>query len=350
MSFFERFHSEQNYPITKGQIRVKTIDLHTGGEPLRVIVSGFPELQGNSVLEKRAFCAKHYDDLRKALMWEPRGHADMYGCILVPPNDPEGDFGIIFIHNEGYSTMCGHAIIGIATLALEMNWVKARNGHFSLKIDAPCGRIEAFGKEKDGKAYDVGFIGVPSFVLHKNQAISFGKFEQIKFDLAYGGAFYAYTDIVQFGIDLSGKNYPQLVSIGRAMKQAVISSGMYIDHPFEKDLSFLYGVIFIESSNEKWTSKNVCVFADGEVDRCPTGSGVMGRLAIHAAKDQLKEDEEIKVSSITGAQFKGKYLAKAEYGTHEAIIPQVEGSAFITGQHEFIIDPKDPFKTGFFLR
>lgn len=187
----------------KDWLRIHTIDMHTGGEPLRVITGGFPELKGSSVLEYRKYCKDHYDHLRTALMFEPRGHADMYGCLLLPPNDPEADFGILFLHNEGYSTMCGHAIIAISTLAAEMNWIDTKEGDNIIMIDAPCGRINSFVKVENGKVTGVRFHCVPSFVVGLDRTVTVEGLGKVTYDLAYGGAFYAYIDMNKINLILT---------------------------------------------------------------------------------------------------------------------------------------------------
>jgi len=334
-------------------LQIKTIDMHTGGEPLRVIVSGFPELKGNAVLEYRRYCKENFDHLRTALMFEPRGHADMYGCILVPPNDDKGDFGILFLHNEGYSTMCGHAIIAIATLAVEMKWIAIKEGDNELKIDAPCGRITAFANVKKGKVTGVRFHCVPSFVVGLDRTVEVEGLGKVTYDLAYGGAFYAYVDMKKnnFDFDLDSDSYRSLISSGMAIKKTVKEQDTEIFHPFEEDLSFLYGTIFIGDSDiPEIDSKNVCIFAEGEVDRCPTGSGVSGRMAIHKARNEIDFGENMTIESITGSIFKGSVVSEEDYGLFDAVIPQVEGTAHITGMHTFYIDPSDPMKNGFILR
>ncbi len=334
-------------------LQIKTIDMHTGGEPLRVIVEGFPTLKGNSVLEYRHFCKENYDNLRTALMFEPRGHADMYGCILVPPNDAEGDFGILFLHNEGYSTMCGHAIIAIATLAVEMQWIEVKEGDNVLKIDAPCGRITAFAAVQNGKVTGVRFHCVPSFVVGLDRTVEVKGLGKVVYDLAYGGAFYAYVDMKknEFDFDLSTQSYRSLIRAGMDIKRAVVEQDRGVVHPFEADLSFLYGTIFIgDSDTQGMDSRNVCIFAEGEVDRCPTGSGVSGRMAIHHARNEITYGESMTIESITDSVFKGSLVSEVNFGGFKAVIPQVEGTAHITGMQTFVIDPNDPMKDGFILR
>ena len=169
-------------------------------------------------------------------MFEPRGHADMYGCIITPPNDETGDFGVLFLHNEGYSTMCGHAIIAISTLAVEMNWVEVQEGENKLEIDAPCGRITSYTSVKNGEVEGVRFHCVPSFVLGFDQTIEIPKYGKVTYDLAYGGAFYAYVDMQKnnFDFDLSTDSYRDLIRVGMAIKNNIIKSGTSIQQPFEE--------------------------------------------------------------------------------------------------------------------
>lgn len=351
---YQNILNNSKLQIPDNWLRINTIDMHTGGEPLRVILDGFPKLEGNSVLEYRRFCKENFDQLRTALMFEPRGHADMYGCILTPPNDDEGDFGIIFLHNEGYSTMCGHAIIAISTLAVQMKWIDISEGENIIKIDAPCGRITSYCTIRNGKLTGVKFHCVPSFVVNLDMQVDVPNFGKVTYDLAYGGAFYAYVDMAKnnFDFDLTTDNYRNLIQTGMDIKHAVIKSNSNIIHPFEEDLSFLYGTIFIDNIKQPSgaDSKNVCIFAEGEVDRCPTGSGVSGRMAIHYKRGEIGKGQEMTIESITGSLFNGSVVSEKDYGPFKAVIPQVEGTAHITGTHTFVIDPKDPIKNGFILR
>lgn len=352
MSFFEKIKSS-NYIPKSDSLRIKTIDMHTGGEPLRVIMDGYPKILGDTVLEKRKYLKENLDHLRTALMFEPRGHADMYGCLLVPPNAGDGDFGIIFMHNEGYSTMCGHAVIAISTLAAELGWINLTDGQHEIKIDAPCGRIVSFVSIKNKKVESVKFHCVPSFVSALDLQIEHPMYGSINFDLAYGGAFYAYVDLSKnkFDFDLDKQHYQKLIQVGMEIKRSVMQSKIAVQHPFEEDLSFLYGTIFIDGSDkEDIDSKNVCIFAEGEVDRCPTGSGVSGRMAIHHKRNELSIGKYMAIESIIGTVFHGSIVKEVTFGGIDAVIPEVQGTAHITGQHEFIIDHKDPQRFGFFLR
>lgn len=330
--------------------RITTIDAHTEGEPFRVIVSGFPELPGDTILARRRFAKEHFDHLRTALMWEPRGHADMYGCIVTPPVTPEADAGILFIHNEGFSTMCGHGIIGFTTVALETGMFPMMEPVTTLKLDSPAGLIMAYGHVNQGRVERVSFHNVPSFVVELDAEVDVPGLGRIRYDLAYGGAFYAYVNAADVGLSCRPEEFRQLIEKGMQIKRAVMASRT-IPHPFEEDLSFLYGTIFVsEAESPAHHSRNVCVFAEGEVDRSPTGTGVSGRLAIHHARGEISIGESIIIESIIGSTFTGRVAQTTTFGPHAAIIPEVEGTAHITGRQEFLIDPKDELRNGFLLR
>ena len=330
--------------------KITTIDTHTAGEPLRIILSGYPNLKGESVLEKRKNAKEDYDFLRTALMWEPRGHSDMYGCIIIPPEREKSDFGVLFTHNEGYSSMCGHGIIAVTTALIETGAIPPEK-EGKLKIDTPAGLIEAKAHCKNKRVESVSFLNVPSFVVDLDCTIEVPPYGKITYDLAFGGAFYAYVDGSQFSPSFAciPKEQEELVNAGKRIKKAIMAKRQ-IQHPFEEDLSFLYGVIFISPAlNKNADSRNCCIFAEGELDRSPTGTGVSGRVALHYTKGELKLGEETKIESILGTSFSVKIHQELVFSKYSAIIPEVKGKAFITGKHEFFIDSKDPLHQGFIL-
>jgi trans-L-3-hydroxyproline dehydratase len=331
-------------------LRITTIDAHTAGEPFRIITGGFPELPGDTILARRRYARENLDHLRTALMWEPRGHADMYGCIITPPVSREADIGILFMHNEGYSTMCGHGIIGIVKVALETGLLPVVEPETVVKIDAPAGLISARAEVSQGRVKRVVFQNVPSFVLDLDQKVEVPGLGAVRYDLAFGGAYYAFVQSEDVGLALTPDAFRSIIEKGIAIKRAIVAH-RGIPHPFEEDLSFLYGTIFIGPPLEERThSRNVCVFAEGEVDRCPTGTGVSARLAIHHARGEIGAGEPMTVESIIGTRFTGRIVKETTYGPHAAVIPEVEGTAFITGRSEFLIDPCDPLRDGFILR
>jgi trans-L-3-hydroxyproline dehydratase len=334
----------------EGWLAITTVDAHTGGEPFRVITGGFPDLPGDTMLARRRYAREHLDHLRTALMWEPRGHADMYGCIITPPASAGADIGILFMHNEGYSTMCGHGIIGIAKVALETGLLPMTVPETAIKIDTPAGLVTAHAQVEEGQVTSVRFRNVPSFVLALDQTVEVPGLGKIRYDLAFGGAFYAFVQAEEAGVSCTPKDFRPLIEKGIAIKQAVMASRP-IPHPFEPDLSFLYGTIFIGPPQGSGAhSRNVCIFAEGEVDRCPTGTGVSARLAIHHARGEIDAGELMVVESIIGSRFTGRIVESTVFGPHPAVIPEVEGTAHITGRHEFLFDPADPLRDGFILR
>jgi proline racemase len=323
---------------------ITAIDMHTGGEPLRVITGGLPPIEGNTVLEKRRYFQDHYDYLRTGLMFEPRGHADMYGAVISSSKDAA--FDVFFLHNEGYSTMCGHAIIALTKLAIEANMAKGPEVSFNV----PAGRIEATATIENGRVARTAFRNVPSFLYLRDQAISVEGLGSVMLDIAYGGAFYAIVDAVPLGLSLDALNYLELIEAGRKIKHAIIK-GTIIEHPVNRDLSFLYGTIFTGPARQpNHHSRNVCVFADGEVDRSATGSGVSARAALHHAKGELGLNETITIESILGSTMTVQVVEQAKIGPWDAIVPEVSGTAYVTGRNEFYFDPDDPLIRGFIFR
>ena len=340
----------KNWNPPDGWIEIQTIDSHTEGEPLRIILSGYPALKGKTLLEKRTNARRLHDELRKALIWEPRGHRDMYGAIIVEPDTSDADFGVIFIHNEGYSTGCGHAVIALTKVFVETGLIPMNEPETEVKMDVPSGFIKSYAKVKNGQVTGVRFENVPSFVQSLDTEIDVPGIGKINYDLAFGGAFYAFVDVAQLGLDCTSKYQNQLIETGIKIKHAVMDSVRMV-HPLEPDMNFLYGTIFTGvSKNPNHHSRNVCIFAEGEVDRSPTGTGVSARAAILHAKDEIKLGESIIIESIIGSIFSVKVVETTTFGNYDAVIPEVSGNAYITGKNTFWINPEDPLKDGFILK
>ncbi len=326
------------------------IDSHTGGEPFRVVVQGGPVIEGSTMLERRRFAQAHHDHLRRALMWEPRGHADMYGAFVGPPVEPSSDLSVLFLHNEGFSTMCGHGIVALTKVVLDTGILTVEEPETTIRIDTPAGQVEARARVSAGVVENVTFRNVPSFVSALGQVVEVPNLGAVRYDLAFGGGFYAYVRADDLGLSLDLAGAPALIETGRAIKRAVVDSGP-IAHPTEAELGFLYGVIFIGPAQEPTHhSRNVCVFADGEVDRSPTGTGVSGRLAIHHAREEIAVGEAITIESILGSTFACWVAETTEFGGIPAVIPEVTGTAFITGRSELWLDPTDQLGSGFLVR
>ncbi|MER5320173.1 proline racemase family protein [Streptosporangium roseum] len=343
---------------------IQTIDYHTGGEPFRIVTSGVPDIPGGTVLERReSAAAPEIDGVRRLLCHEPRGHADMYGCFLVPPDDAGADLGVLFWHKDGYSTACGHGTIALGVHAVESGLVEADpDGETDVVVDVPSGRVTARVRCAAGLVEAVTFRNVPSYVLARDIELGplagtgpdvptgadrsaagsgAGPLAGVKVDVSYGGAIYASVPAAAFGLSVVPEHLTELIALGRAVK-AALAGHPASRHPGDDRLSGIYGVIFHDELGPGH-QRNVTVFADGEVDRSPCGSGTAARLALlHADGFTGTLIHE----GIVGTSFRA-WVAEE---TEEGIVPEVEGMAYRTGEHRFTLDPRDPVGTGFALR
>jgi proline racemase len=331
-------------------IRIQTIDSHAAGEPLRLIVDGFPSPRGATMLEKREWVRKHADHLRRALMLEPRGHADMYGAILTEPVTPGSHAGVLFMHNEGYSTMCGHGIIAVTTVALQRGLMVVPDGCAAVVYDTPAGTVRAAARWEDGgrRVSSVAFTNVPSFVLHPGVPVKLPS-RTVRADVAFGGAFYAIVDSESAGLPIDAAHLPELRRVGMEIKRA-IEGQLSIVHPLDAGLRGIYGTIFTGPPNDRSADlRNVTIFADAEVDRSPCGTGTAAVMAVVDAMGLLDEARPFVHESLIGTTFSGRIASRKIVGGHQAIVPEIEGSAWITGEHTFLVDDDDPLKSGFRL-
>lgn len=335
-------------------IRVKTIDAHAAGEPLRLIVYGFPSPRGGTMLEKREWVKKHADHLRRALMLEPRGHADMYGAILTEPVSPGSHAGVLFMHNEGYSTMCGHGVIAVTTMALERGLLMPGGDGATIVYDAPAGTVRARARMATGgsagsgrpRVESVAFVNVPSFVLHGGLAVKLPA-RAIRADVAFGGAFYAIVDAEAVGLPIDVAHLPELRRVGMEIKHAIESQHTIV-HPAEPGLKGIYGTIFTGPPNDPTADlRNVTIFAEAEVDRSPCGTGTAAVMAVVDAMGLLAADRPFVHESLIGTAFNGRVVARTSVGEYQAIVAEIEGSAWITGEHVFLVDDADPLREGF---
>ena len=316
------------------------MDYHTGGEPFRIVTGGVGSLHGASILDKRRDALARLDHVRRLLVHEPRGHADMYGCFVVEPNDADADLGVVFFHNAGYSTACGHGTIALVTWALDEGIVSRKEGENHVVVDVPSGRLDTWAWVEDGRVRSVRFRNVPAFVWAEGVELG-----AKTVDVAFGGAFYASVEErVEPG------ELPRLIELGRELKREV-EAWQDVVHPLEPELRDVYGVIFWqEEGDSPLTQRNVTVFADGEVDRSPCGSGTSARLALLDRSGRLPRGEELRHLSIVGSEFRGRVVGDADIAGIPAVVTEVEGSAYRTGEHVFTLDPDDPLGDGFILR
>jgi proline racemase len=333
---------------------IATTDYHTGGEPFRIVVDPPVPIPGATVAERRARAIEDPDvqALRAVLCSEPRGHADMYGGLLVPPDDPGAHLGVLFWHKDGFSTACGHGTIALGAWAVETGRVAApETGSVDVVIDVPSGRVTARVHREGGRVVSVDFVNVPSWVVARDVPVTTSR-GTVSVTLAYGGATYATLPAAQSGLSVTPDHLGELISLGREIKWA-LDGTEHARHPDDPRLTGVYGTIWFDELGDaagEVRQRNVAVFADGEVDRSPCGSGTCARLAVLHADGRLPAGTVLRHESIVGSTFAGRVLSTVEAAGRPAVIPQVTGMAYRTGEHTFTIDPYDPLVPGFVLR
>jgi proline racemase len=332
---------------------IRAIDYHAGGEPFRILLDGAPQLEGRTIIERRRWAMANADAIRHLVIDEPRGHADMYGCFVTPPNDAGADLGVVFFHNEGYSTACGHGTIALATWAIDSGRVPAREPETTVTIDVPSGRLPCWAAVRDGRVHSVTFRNVPSYILATGVRVATSRGE-IEVDVSFGGAFYGSVDVRGLGLDVARTSLPALIALQRELRPE-LDARLHVRHPDEPDLAGIYGIIYWQSEAPEagygLVQRNVTVFADGEVDRSPCGSGTSARLALLDASGELPRGERLRHWSIVDSVFDAVVVGGGPViDGHASVVTEVTGSAYRTGTHEFTLDPADPLGTGFLLR
>ena len=327
---------------------ITTTEMHTGGEPVRIVESGYPPIRGDTILDKRRYVKENLDHLRRVLMHEPRGHFDMYGVIRVEPDLPDADLAVLFMHNEGYSTMCGHATIALGRYAVDRGLVAKVEPETRIVIQCPCGPVTAYVEVRDGVAGRVRFCSVDAFAFALDHDVEVDGYGSVACDIGYGGAFYAVADASDFGLDVRGSPIRELSDAAAALTEAVRDS-LLLAHPDHDDLADLYGTILTDGVEDGGASANICVFADSQVDRSPTGSGVTARMALRYARGMVALGEERTFESVVGSTMTGKVVAEQTVGTLPAVTVEVGGRAYYTGSATFLVEPDDPFAAGFLV-
>jgi proline racemase len=333
-------------------MRITTEDYHTAGEPFRIVTDGAPRLEGLTVLERREWAMKHADDVRQLLVNEPRGHADMYGCHVVPPDDADASFGAIFFHKDGYSLACGHGTIALGVWAVESGRVDAgASGETEVPIDVPSGRVMARVRTDEGRVVSAVFRNVAAYVTARRVEVMTAA-GPVAADISWGGAAYASVRAADLVLRVIPGDLPALIALGREVKWA-LNDHPAARHPDDPRLSGVYGTIVweeLDADDNDLHQRNVTVFADGQVDRSPCGSGTSARLALLVDDGRLDEGEILVHHSIVGSRFRGRIVDAVEAYGRKAVITEVEGSAHRTGRHEFVLEDSDELGTGFQLR
>jgi proline racemase len=337
---------------------IRTTDYHTGGEPFRIVSELPVAVPGATVAERRARAIDDPDvqALRAVLCSEPRGHADMYGGFVVPPDDDGAHLGVLFWHKDGFSTACGHGTIALGVWAVDTGRVVAPDtGSADVVIDVPSGRVTARVHREGGRVTGVDFVNVPSWVVARDVPVTTSR-GAAAVTIAYGGALYATLPASQLGLSVTPQHLAELIAVGREIKWALDDSAHAV-HPDDPRLSGIYGTIWYdelgsvgEDADGQVHQRNVAIFADGEVDRSPCGSGTCARLAVLEAEGRLPAGTLLRHDSIVGSTFTGTVLDTVDLGGRRAVLPQVTGMAYRTGEHVFWIDPHDPLVPGFVLR
>lgn len=337
--------------LVSGAPVIRTVEMHTGGEPVRIVTEGYPAIPGRTILAKRRWVREHADGLRRMLMHEPRGHHDMYGVIPVEPDLPEADMAVLFMHNEGYSTMCGHAVIALGRYAVDRGLVPLVEPETVVRIQCPCGLVTARVRVAGGRSGEVAFDSVPAFAFQRDAVIHTPTYGPVTADIGFGGAFYAILPAQHLGLDVTTSPTRDLVDAATVVTEAA-KRQVALQHPDDPDLAFLYGTILTDGRDglAGGPSANICVFADRQVDRSPTGSGVTARVAVMHRRGQLGLGEPRRFASVTGAVFEGRAVAETRAGPWPAVVVEVRGRAHYTGESTFTVEPDDPLGWGFSLR
>jgi trans-L-3-hydroxyproline dehydratase len=329
-------------------LRLRVTDMHTAGEPVRIVTDGYPPLAGATILEKRQDALLRHDRLRRILVHEPRGHADMYGVIPVEPTDPRAAFAALFIHGEGYSTMCGHATIALGKWLVESGQVPAVEPETRFFIELPCGLVEVSCRVENGTVTATAFESVPAFLDRADIELAVPGLGKVRFDLAYGGAFYALLPASRLGLPFFDTPLEELVSAARALTEAA-RAALDIAHPDAADLGFLYGTILTDDAAPPEATWNLCVFADGQIDRSPTGSGVTARMARDHASGLVLPGQERLFLGPTGIGFSGCVTERTGAPGADAVRIRVSGHSHYCGTAVFTVDDGDELGDGFSL-
>ena len=337
------------------QSDVRTVDYHTAGEPFRIVVAPPVQIDGVTVADRRRFAMSDpsVDGLRRMLCFEPRGHAGMYGGFLTPPDDDDAALGVLFWHKDGFSTACGHGTMALGAWAVESGLVPVDpSGVTAVAIDVPSGRATAGVHTVGGQVTDVDFINVASWAIAERVAVPTTRGEVLA-DLAYGGAIYAHVEAAALGLTVEPGNIDTLIAAGREIKWALDGSAD-AQHPSDDRLSGVYGTILYddlgEDSDGNPHQRNVTIFADGQVDRSPCGSGTASRVAMLSATGRLPDDRHLVHDSIVGSRFHARIDRHVTAYGRPAVIPVVTGTTHKTGEHLFVVDPADQLFPGFVLR
>jgi proline racemase len=328
---------------------VQTIETHTFGEPTRIINGGLLKLKGNTVAEQRDYMREHYDWLRTSIIQEPRGHRDMFGAVLLPPNSEDVDFGVIYMDNTNYLNMCGHATIGVSTAIVEMGLVEVIEPVTKLVLETPAGLVYPRVKTENNRVVSVTFENVPGFLEHQDVEIEVEGIGKITIDVSFGGNYFAWVDADEIGEKIHRSNGARLKELAAKIKENV-NKKVKVQHPTKPYIDKIDIVTFFSNPTiPEATYKNVHIFSDRQADRSPGGTGTTAMVSRMVGRGDITLNEEIVCEGFVGGTFLGKAIEKVKLGDMEAYRTEITGSAFISGFQNILIDPNDPFKDGFIV-
>ena len=326
---------------------ITTIDTHTMGEPTRVVTAGLGPIPGRDMVSKKNWFLENTDHIRRALIWEPRGHQDMFGAVITEPSSPDADIGVFFMDSGGYLDMCGHGSIGVVTAVLESGIIALSNPpdtkEKNITLDTPAGLIEARAHLRDGRCEWVSIRNQPAF-WHSQVRLPISGTE-LSVDVVYGGNFFGLVNAADLGMELEPENLPALTSMA-LMLRTTLNSRLQLRHPLTGDKA---EVALIEFYAEQQPPKNVVIFGSGQIDRSPCGTGTCAKMALLHKNEKLLAGQRYTQQSILKTEFYGTIVETTQVDSRPAIVPEITGQAFITGFHQFVIDPEDPFSHGFEL-
>ena len=344
-------HRKGECPVISFSRSISVIDAHTEGEPVRVVVSGLPRIQGSTMIDKMNWFETHLSGARELLTREPRGHRDMYVTVLTPPVTEDGDAGVLYMHTTGQATMCGHGTIGVVTVLLETGIVAAPDGSAVVRIDAPAGRVTAGARVKDGRVEEVSFQNVPSFLYEDGLKVKVPGAGEVEAAVAFGGDFYIFVRAADLGLRVAPECSRELAGYAMWLKDWG-NRELNVVHPTNPDIRGIYGVIVTDGAEKTpsgWKSRETCIFADSAVDRSPCGTGTSARMALLYGRGQMEPGQMIENSSILNTTFRGSIDGEVQVGGFRGIVPRIAGRAWITGFNDLVLDPRDPFQHGFLI-
>ncbi len=328
---------------------IHVIDSHTAGEPTRIIISGIPHLEGKSIEEKKDYFKLKYDFLRRAVLWEPRGHRDMFGTVLLPPTHPKAQIGAFFLDTDGYLGMCGHASIGLITACFETGILPKERPENGWHLDTPVGLIPFRAEFDLEKTQSVTIQNVPAFLFDSNLSLNVPGIGKIIVDVSFGGNFFLLVNATQIGIPIEANETKRLLDLGMLLME-VANKNIEVFHPDFKDKNSIELVeIYEDCTNEKADSKNIVILGNRQFDRSPCGTGTCAKMALKWAKGQLGLNVNYVQQSILGTFFTGKLISETKVGDFSAVIPEITGRAWISGFSQLVIDPEDPLAHGFLI-